>query len=362
MPTGPFEAGPKPARPPRKWAKAPSPRSLLGSWSPPIPAHQVAVYNIVPPQGSRPASASNSRATPVFLEGRRRLRRATTTRASRSTCRNCRSPDSDEGLILKNRLVFNGRAGDGTFITTPSTCFDWRSRPGHRTTSTRPTCSPARSPKRKNPATSSPPAPCRALESPLPPGTKPIDCDTHPLRPVDQRLDPNTAATDSPSGAITDSHACPHIDGGETRDSSNTKEAQVALPEGLGLNPSASQRVCSPAPTREFGKGSTAPVACPAASKVGTVEIETPPLPSSDGILKGNVFVGTQQSRDPASGDEYRIFVDAESARYGLSVRLVGRVSANPVTRAADDPLPGTAAGPVQLLRAEAGRRPAGGR
>ena len=29
-----------------------------------------------------------------------------------------------ENLILKNRLVFNGRSGDGTFITTPSTCYD----------------------------------------------------------------------------------------------------------------------------------------------------------------------------------------------------------------------------------------------
>ena len=28
------------------------------------------------------------------------------------------------GLILKNRLVFDGRHGDGTFITTPSTCLD----------------------------------------------------------------------------------------------------------------------------------------------------------------------------------------------------------------------------------------------
>ncbi len=33
---------------------------------------------------------------------------------------NCRAL---EGLILKNRLVFDGTAGDGTFITTPSTCL-----------------------------------------------------------------------------------------------------------------------------------------------------------------------------------------------------------------------------------------------
>ena len=33
-----------------------------------------------------------------------------------------------------------------------------------------------------------------------------------------------------------------------------------------------------------------------------------------DGTLNGNVYLGQQLSRDPASGNEYRIFVDAESA------------------------------------------------
>ena len=66
------------------------------------------------------------------------------------------------------------------------------------------------------------------------------------------------------------------------------------------------------------------------ASKIGTVAIDTPPLP--DGTLTGDVFLGTQQSRDPASGNEYRIFIDAESASRGLSIRLLGNVSANPQT------------------------------
>ena len=33
-------------------------------------------------------------------------------------------PKSPIGNILKNRLVFDGRAGNGTFLTIPSTCFD----------------------------------------------------------------------------------------------------------------------------------------------------------------------------------------------------------------------------------------------
>jgi hypothetical protein len=98
----------------------------------------------------------------------------------------------------------------------------------------------------------------------------------------------------------------------------------------MGLNPSAANglQTCTDA---QFRKQSSAPGSdCPAASKVGTVTIESPPLP--EGSLSGPVYVGQQLGRDPASGSEYRVFVDAESARYGISVRLVGNVSANPVT------------------------------
>ena len=51
-----------------------------------------------------------------------------------------------------------------------------------------------------------------------------------------------------------------------------------------------------------------------------------------EGNLEGNVYIGRQESADPTSGNEYRIFIDAASARYGIDVRLVGHVFANPVT------------------------------
>ena len=114
-----------------------------------------------------------------------------------------------------------------------------------------------------------------------------------------------------------------------------TKEVKVGLPLGMGLNPSAANGLvaCTDA---QFNKGSRGPSACPAASKIGTIEIETPPLPA--GSIKGNVYVGEQKSRDPASG---RGVPDlrgrgrrqpGDGKDFGISVRLVGNVSADPVT------------------------------
>ena len=49
---------------------------------------------------------------------------------------------------------------------------------------------------------------------------------------------------------------------------------------------------------------------CPAASKIGTVEVTTPLL---DDPLTGEVFLGTQKSEHPQSGEMYRM-----SCRRGL--------------------------------------------
>ena len=95
----------------------------------------------------------------------------------------------------------------------------------------------------------------------------------------------------------------------------------------MGINPSAAPtlKVCS---RRAVPRRLRLPVGCPAASKIGTVSIETPALPA--GSLPGSVYLGEQLSRNPLSGKEYRVFVNAESARYGVYVRLIGEVKANP--------------------------------
>lgn len=236
-------------------------------------------------------------------------------------------PLFEEGLILKNRLVFDGRSGDGTFISTPSTCLGPAEPPFEHVYSTwllASSITEEEDPEYEFPASAEPP-----LESRIPPGTSPKECESIPFEPA-LETDPQTAETDSPSGASAEVDL-PHQtkSAGEEQETSHLRTATVTLPAGMGLNPSAANglEACT---DEEFGKGTTNPVSCPAASKIGTVSIGTPPLP--EGPIGGNVYLGQQLSRDPASGQEYRIFVDVESPRYGLSVRLIGNVSADPQT------------------------------
>jgi len=251
-----------------------------------------------------------------------------------------------KGLILKNRLVFDGRAGDGTFITTPTTCFgpaykeDWKSGelPGGPSGSIYSTLLRADSVHNPNPTF---PVGSSSFESPIPPlnekhgpGTSPKACETIPYEPR-LKVDPGTPNVNSPAAAQVNVDI-PHFKDEDGQDSSHTRSATVALPQGFGLNPSAANglQTCT---DDEFGKGTRNPASCPPASLVGRARIESPPLvdqtnPQPEEVLEGNVYAGKQLSSDPTSGNEYRIFIEAKSDRYGISVRLVGNVRADPVT------------------------------
>jgi hypothetical protein len=254
-------------------------------------------------------------------------------------------PEPPAGLkILKNRLVFGGTKGGstpgGAFLTTPSTCFNPNQSTFEKVYNTllhadgKEQRAPGDEYDVVNPAPPSPAflAGSEFVESPLPreggdgPRVMPTGCDKVPFEPATSQA-PGTNQTDSPMGGTVE--VMTPFKPGDAIYQSNVRTANVSLPQGMGLNPSAASglQACTDA---QFGKGTRNPVACPAGSKIGTVAIDTPPLP--DGTLAGDVFLGTQQSRDPASGNEYRIFIDAESASRGLSIRLLGNVSANPLT------------------------------
>jgi hypothetical protein len=235
------------------------------------------------------------------------------------------------GAILKNRLVFNGRAGDGTFITTPSTCLGEAFKESGSVYSTylrAGSYAQFDSPGYVFPQSAEPP-----LESPIPPGTSPKECGSIPYNPS-LAVEPGTSEVNSPAGATVDIDI-PHLTLAESeQQTSTTRESRVTLPLGMGLNPSAANglQVCTDA---QFGKGTRNPVACPAGSRVGTAVVSSPALPEENGegpALRGPVYVGNQLSSDPTSGNLYRIFINAVSARYGIDVRLVGNVLADPRT------------------------------
>ncbi|MDX6625747.1 MAG: hypothetical protein QOE56_736 [Solirubrobacterales bacterium] len=298
--------------------------SLLGKPTEPTkPLTQVPVYNVEPKQGEAARFGLELAGSEVFLEGdvawSSDYHEGFTIKVPKAL------PAGIEGLILKNRLVFNGQAGDGTFLTTPSTCLGEAFKQSGSIYST--LLLAASYEEEEQPGYVFPQSAAPAFESPIPPGTEPKECNTIPYKPK-VAVQSGTTATNSPAGASVEI-AVPHITGAETQDSSNTKVATVTLPPRMGINPSAANGLLT-CTDGQFGKGTTNPVACPPQSKIGTVTVKSAPLPEGD--LIGTVYVGQQLSRDPLSGQEYRIFIDAESARYGISVRLVGNVRADPVT------------------------------
>ncbi len=249
-------------------------------------------------------------------------------------------PGFEEGArILKNRLVFDGTSGvDGTFITTPTTCLG-PAAPGSPFEHVYSTYLRADGyePEFLDPNF---PNGSAFVESKIPysPGppheveTSPKNCEDIPFEPSIE-TDPNTAQTNSPAGAkvtVTLPEIKNLLKTEESKATSHVRSARVTLPAGMGINPSAANglQTCTDA---QFGKGArTLDSSCPAASRIGTVEVDTPPLP--DGSLSGPVYIGQQLSRDPASGETYRIFVEPKSTRYDINARLLGKVSADPQT------------------------------
>lgn len=262
--------------------------------------------------------------------------------------------------VAVNRLVFDGTSGpDGTFITTPTTCLG-PAMPGSPVEQIYSTYLRADAYEAPNMDPNFPNG-SAFIESKIPrkpPAfeTSPKKCDSIPFEPS-IATDPNTAQTNSPSGA-TVTVELPEVKGGGNQGTSHVRSAKVTLPAGMGLNPSAANGLVA-CTDDQLNKGSREPVACPAASRIGTVEVDTPPLP--DGSLSGPVYVGNQLSRDPASGNLYRIFVVAESSRYDISARLLGKASVDPqtgqVTTSFDDgalgkvPLPGLPQVPFESFR-----------
>ncbi len=208
----------------------------------------------------------------------------------------------------RNRLVFEGQAGGfgagGSFLTLPSPCN------GNSTSILE---LESQSGATAGPQPTTPPVPI-------------ADCGAVPFQPSVTAT--ASGPTDS-SSTINVSLNIPQHLGAKEINTSTVKSANVTLPVGAGLNPATAPglKFC---PDNAFPLNSKAPVTCSPETQIGTVAIEAPELPP--GSLKGPVYLAEQKSRDPQSGSEYRIFFDAESARYGVQVRKEGKVRANPTT------------------------------
>jgi hypothetical protein len=143
---------------------------------------------------------------------------------------------------------------------------------------------------------------------------------------------PETSAVDSPTGLSVDLHVPQNEDDPNALATPDLQNATVTLPAGLSIAPGAANGLqgCTPS---QIGIGSASPVSCPDASKLGTVQVASPGLPrgqdGSEGTLNGSIYLGEPESGS-IGGPPYTIYLDLEG--YGLSVRLAGSVSPDPVT------------------------------
>jgi len=204
--------------------------------------------------------------------------------------------------LIRSRLVFEGTRG-GDFITNATSC------PGHNTTTLKMT----------------------DLEKTVVKNefTTPIGlegCDKVPFDP-NIALIPGSTGHDEPD-EVTTEVAIPRVPSAPI-DNAQLKTATVTLPEGMTLNPSAAAGLAACKPSEARIHSSTKGVACPAASEIGTVDLNVPTLP--DGSLKGKMFLGGPES-GPITGPPYIVYLDAESERYGVSVRIKGETIPNPAT------------------------------
>ena len=213
---------------------------------------------------------------------------------------------SPELPLIRSRLVFFGRSGNGAFITNATSC------PGDNTTRLALTGEEKATVDRSF--------------------TTPVGLSGCGLVPFDPTfgLSAGTGESgfDQPDGISTSVGLTRHPGAGEI-DSSQLKIAAVKLPEGMTLNPSAAAGLtaCTPAQARIH---SEAPgTDCPATSAIGTVSLDVPTLP--DGSLTGNLYLGGPAS-GPITDPPYIVYVDAESVRYGVSVRLKGETFPNATT------------------------------
>lgn len=204
--------------------------------------------------------------------------------------------------LISSRLVFFGRSGEGDFITNGTNC------PGNNTSTLR-----------LNGAEGG-----TAVKT-FTPSIGLSGCNLVPFEPA-FALTPETKKYDEPDGFTTEL-MFPHNPTG--LDNSQLQSATVVLPEGMTLNPAAAQglETCTPAQARIHS--ATPGVACPAKSEIGTVTLEVPDLPP--GSLTGHLYLGGPES-GPITGPPYSMYLDAESARYGISVRLRAEIIPNEAT------------------------------
>jgi hypothetical protein len=171
----------------------------------------------------------------------------------------------------------------------------------------------------------------------------PASCEQGPFDPsIEAR--PTTNAADSPSGLDFHLKIPQRVfeEDPEGVSQANLKDARVALPAGLTVNPAEANGLGACTEAQVGYRPGTAPLEftsepaeCPDASKLGTAEVLTPLLgepehPQIEHPLKGAVYLA--QPRQNPFGSLLALYIAIDDPQTGTVLKLAGKVTPDPVT------------------------------
>lgn len=143
----------------------------------------------------------------------------------------------------------------------------------------------------------------------------------------DMSLQPTSTAPDAPTGLEVNLSLAQN-ENPDGLDTAHLEKAVVTLPEGMTISPSAASGLdaCSDA---QLALQSTEPASCPDGSKIGTVTVDTPLLEQP---IDGSVYIRSQASSDPQSGEMFRMALELRSDERGVVVKLPGQIRVDAAT------------------------------
>ncbi len=138
----------------------------------------------------------------------------------------------------------------------------------------------------------------------------------------------STSDPDAPTGLDVDIASPQNLEDPDGLAAAQLKDVTVELPDGLTINPGSANGLaaCTDA---QLGLGSDAPISCPDGSKIGSAVVKTPVLADA---VEGGVYLRTQASGDPESGDMFRLALVVRDPVRGILIKLPGSVRADAAT------------------------------
>jgi hypothetical protein len=139
---------------------------------------------------------------------------------------------------------------------------------------------------------------------------------------------PTTTQADAPSGLDVDIESPQNLDNPDGLASPQLRDVTMTFPPGVSVSPSSADglQVCSDA---QIGFKTDRAITCPDGAKIGTVTASTPVLKET---LSGALYLRTQNSDDPESGEMFRVVLVLSNPERGLLIKLPGSIVADKST------------------------------